>query len=152
MKKRAANSGGGEAVVFILIVLAVIGAAYWYLDHDRRESEKQARAYAEEVSARIVACDEHFLDSNLSAKAQVYYPPSWRGRMFERVRALGKPVRPFNVTGNVKFKWQFFEPQGTFKSQIFYPAMPGYIDLVVAPHGSLWQIDGLNFVWYPAVE
>jgi hypothetical protein len=153
VKNRSADcSRRGEGLAIVIIVLAILGGAFWYLESDRRSSDKQARAFAQEVSERVVAGDQHFLDFSLSPEAKVAYPPSWRTRTFEQVRTMGKPLHPVNVTGKVAFKYRFFEPVGVFRGEVFYAAMPGYIDLTVSPHGSLWQIDKLNFVWYPPVQ
>jgi hypothetical protein len=142
----------GEGLVLVIIVVAILAAGIWYLFSQRQASERQALAFARAVAERVVADDERFLDASLTPHAQVKYPPSWRARLFEKVRAKGKPVRPIEVTGDVQFTSYFFSPQGRFKAEYAYGDMPMYLYLDVMANGSLWQIEGMNLVWYPAPQ
>jgi hypothetical protein len=141
---------GGQVLVLIIIVLALIGGGYWYLSLSRRNSEKEAWAFAQEVAERIAAQhDKRFLDLNLSPSAQVALPPSWRDQLFESIRDLGKPDGPIVVTGKVQFTSHFFEPKGVFRAQINYPGMLTYLDMSVSAPKGPWCIDALSLVSYP---
>ncbi len=116
----------------------------------RDNREKEARAFANEAARRIVLQrDQRFIDFNLTQKAQVTYPPSWRYRMLEFIRGAGTPNPEFHMKGDVVFTNQFFDPQGTFIAQFDYPTGPGYLELHVSHPGALWVIDDLNWTWQP---
>ncbi len=143
----------GQTIVFLLIVIALIGAGIWWLVTAKRENEQQARDFAAELGTRLaVNYDVKFLSMHLAPKAQVAYPPSFRDRLIENLRRLGTPTQPVGVTGKVQFTSYFFEAKGSFRVELDYPSAPAYLDLVVSHPKALWQVDGLNFTWTAAPD
>lgn len=144
---------GGQAIVFLLIVVALIGAGAWWLVTAKAETEQEARAFAAEVGKRLAFdYDGKYLSLHLAPKAQVAYPPSFRDRLIENLRRQGKPTQPVAVTGKVEFTSYFFEAKGSFRVEIDYASAPAYLDLVVSHPKALWQIDGMNFTWTAAPD
>jgi hypothetical protein len=152
MTRRLARiRASGQVLFLVIIILALLGGGYWFLSSARRNTEKEAWAFARVVAERIaLQHDERFVDLNLSSRAKIDFPPSWRSRLFENVRNLGTPDRTIGLTGEVKFSSYFFEPKGVFRAQLNYPGMPAYLDIAVSPSRGPWQIDSLNLTWHPA--
>jgi hypothetical protein len=142
-----------EGLVLVIVILAILGGACWYLFSSRRTVEKEASIYARDVAEHIVLQrDARFIDVNLSPKAQVEMPPSFRERILTQIRELGVPDKQINITGKVTFVSYFFEPKGSFRAQINFPATPAYLDIAVSPSHGPWQIDSLNLTSYLSQE
>jgi hypothetical protein len=138
-------------LVLLLILLAILGGGYWYLSSGRTTKEQEARDFAKEVAERVVLRgDTRILDTALSLEARRQYPPSWRDRMYERIREQGAPKSDMRVSGDVTFSHHFFEPLGRFKAEVDYVDGPAYLQLNVSQHGVLWQVDYLNWIWQPS--
>jgi hypothetical protein len=146
--RRARESG--SIIILLLVVLAALGGGYYFLKQNRDMREKEAWAFANDAANRIVLQrDQRFIDFNLTQKAQMQYPPSWRIRMLEYIREAGTPNPQFHVKGDVAFTNQFFDPHANFTVQFDYPTGPGYLELHVSHPGALWVIDDLNWTWPP---
>jgi hypothetical protein len=152
MKKRARHvREKAEGLVLVIVILAIFGGAGWYLYSSRHNSEKEAWAYAREVAEHIaLERDARFIDLNLSSPAQVEMPPSFRERLLTHLGELGAPDKRINLTGKVTFSSYFFEPHGSFRAEINFPARPVYLDMSISPSRGPWQIDALNLTWNPA--
>ena len=151
MKRRGARVGEkAEGLILVLVILAVLGGAAWYLYSSRRSSEKEAWDYAREVAGRIaLQRDGRWVDLNLSSKAQVEMPPSFRERILTKIAELGAPDKNIKITGRVTFSSYIFEPRGSFRAEVNFPGTPAYLDMAVSPSRGPWQIDGLNLTWNP---
>ncbi len=141
-------SENGQVIVILLILLAMAGSALWYAKTSRVAKEKEAWAFANDVAHRVILHgDTRILDLTLSPQAKVAYPPSWRERMFEFIRAQGQPHSDIRLTGEVQFAYRFQDPQGHFRAELDYENGPAYLDLRISHPGVLWQIDHMNWIW-----
>lgn len=140
----------GQAIVLLLVLVAMLCVGIWMLFSSRVDREESARRFAAEVAQRVVIQhDERFLNQTLAPRAQVLYPPSWRWRMLETIRSLGPPQSQPSVEGDVYFQSQFFSPIGEFRARVDFASGPGYLDMRFSHPGVRWEIDGLNFTWTP---
>lgn len=147
------SSVAGEAAGLLLVLLAIFGFGFWWLYSSRVASEQQARAFAAEVASRLaVNHDRKFLDVRLGPEARAKYIASWRDRLMNYLQEFGVPAQPTEVAGKVDFTSWFFEPHGTFRVQVKYPNRAAYFDLEVSRGMAMWQIDSLNFIWYPEAQ
>jgi len=143
----------GQIIGVLIVFLAIIGGACWYLFSIRQKTEKEAWDYAREVAEAIaLQHDDGFIARNLSPRAQVEMPPSFRERMFTNFRELGSPEKRIGLAGKVQFTNYFFDPKGSFRAQINFPATPAYLDMTVSASRGPWQIDALNLTWFPSHE
>jgi hypothetical protein len=151
MKRRDARvRGRGQGLVLIIVILAIIGGAAWYLVSSRRDTEKEAFNYAREVAEHIaLQRDARFIDLNLSHEAQMEMPPSFRERILTKIAELGPADKQMTITGKVRFTSYFFEPKGSFRAKINFPSSPVYLDMAISPSHGPWQIDALNLTWTP---
>ena len=140
----------GEGLAIWLIVLAILGAGVWFLYASRADNEKNARAFASEVTQKVVVKrDEKFLEQHLSPQARSMYSLMWRNRMFTYLREFGPLAKPLETKGKVLFTSQFFEPRGTFRTELVYPTLTASFDVTVAKGMTNWQIEEINLVWNP---
>lgn len=151
MIRNRRHARSGEGFIFILIVLAIIGAGVWWLVTMKRETEKEARDFAAEVGTKLaVNYDSKYFSLHTAPNAQVSYPPSFRDRLVYNLKQLGTPAQPLKVTGKVEFTSYFFEAKGKFRVELDYPSAPAFLDLSVSHPKALWQIDGINLTWTAA--
>ena len=154
MRKRGARfQERGQVIGVLIVFLVIIGGACWYLFSMRQRTEKEAWEYARQVAEQVaLQRDDRFITRNLSPRARVEIPPSFRERMFANLRGLGTPEKQIGLTGKVQFTNYFFDPKGSFRAQINFPAMPAYLDMAVSASHGPWQIDALNLTWTPSHE
>jgi hypothetical protein len=137
-------------LVLWIIVAALVGGGLWFLYSSRRDGEKNATAFANEVTQRVaINYDEKYLHVHLSPEAQTKYLQSWRDRMLQNLRSFGPVKQPIPVKGDVQFSSYFFEPRGTFRAELVYPTMTAYLDLIITRGMTVWQVDDLNLTWNP---
>jgi hypothetical protein len=150
--KRARHShckGEGGIAIWI-IVLAIIAGAVWFLYSSRRDSDKSGRAFAAEVGRKLaVDYDERYLQLHLSPENQAAHLPAWRERLIKSLRSFGPLAKPIETIGDIQFTSYFFDPRGTFRSELTYPTMTAHFDLNVSKGTNGWRIDELNLVWNP---
>ena len=147
---RTARVKGEGGVALLVIVLLILGGIAWLGYSSRQGAEKDARIFASEVIKRAtVNYDQKFLRTHLSPDAQIQYPTSWWERTLEQLRGFGVPAQPVDVQGDVTFTSYLFDPQGTFRTQLNYPAMSAKLELDVSRKMSIWQIERINLFWNP---
>ena len=151
MKRRGARvREKAEGLILVLVILAILGGGVWYIKSSRSSSEKEAWNYARDVAEHIVLQrDMRYVDLNLSSKAQVEMPPSFRERIFNKITELGTADRNIKLTGHVSFSAYIFEPRGSFRAEINFPGTAVFLDMSVSPSHGPWQIDALNLTWNP---
>lgn len=133
-----------------VIVAALVGGALWFLYSSRQDGDKNARAFAIEVTNRVaVQYDEKYLHVHLSPPAQAKYLQSWRERLMQNLRSLGPVKQPIEVKGDVHFSSGFFDPVGNFRAELTYPTTTAVMELVVTRGMTVWQIEDINLVWTP---
>ena len=148
---RHARIKGEGGFVLWFIVLALVGGALWFLYSSRKDGERNARVFANEVVQRVVVnYDEKYLHVHLSPEAQAKYLASWRERMLQNLRQLGTVKQPIEVKGDVQFSSGFFDPHGNFRAELTYPTTTAVLELFVTRGMTVWQVDDINLIWTPA--
>jgi hypothetical protein len=147
---RTARIKGEGAIALLVIVLLLLGGIVWWLYSSRADSEKSARVFANEVVQRVtMTYDEKYLHVHLGPDAQVQYLQSWRDRLMDHLRELGVPAQPIDMEGDVTFTSYFFDPRGTFRAHLKYPATSAELELGVSRGMTVWQVDTINLTWNP---
>ena len=140
----------GQALVLVLIVLAVLAGGYWFLLSSRDAREQDAHRFAREAAERLfLKQDARFLNQTLSPTVQTLYPPSWRERFFTFVRDLGPAQPDFDVEGRVTFTSEFFTPAGMFRARFNVASGPALLDIHFVHTGVRWEIDSLTLTCSP---
>jgi hypothetical protein len=150
--KRARNSqrkGEGGLAIWI-ILLALLAGALWFLNSSRREADRNAREFANQiVQTMAVNYDVRFLNTHMTPQAQANYIPSWRDRMVGFLKGFGPLSKPIETKGDVHFNRVFFDPRGTFQSELTYSTMTATLKMTVIRGMNTWQVDEIELVWTP---
>src|SRR5204863_1833123 len=147
---RSARIKGEGGLAVLVIVVLLLGGIVWWLYQSRRNHEKNARIFARDVVTRLaVNYDEKYFHVNQSPEAQRTYLQSARENFLERLRQLGVPAQPIEVQGDVVFSSYFFDPRGTFKAQLKYPATTAQMDVDISRGMTVWQIDSVTLTGAP---
>ena len=138
-----------EGLGIWIVVVAILGGAVWFVLSSRTEGDKNGRAFANEVIQKVaVEYDEKYLEERLSPAARTQYLPYWRSRLFQYLRGFGPPAKPPETKGTVSFTSHFYDPRGTFRTDLTYAHTTAYLELTVSKERR-WQIDEINLVWNP---
>ena len=134
-------------MVVLIIVLALLGGAWWYLNSNKESAAKEGTSFAKDAVQKIaVQHDINFFNSRLGPQARMNFPASAQQEFMNEIVRLGAPVRPVDLQGKIEFNSQFFEPHGSFHARIYYPARYADIDLTVSHPVGRWQIDEIAFI------
>src|SRR5215470_2955076 len=146
-KLSSKRNSSGQVVVLLIIVLALLGGAWWWLNSNKQNSAKEGRDFANEAIQKIaVQHDINFFNSRLSPQARMNFPASAQQEFMNEIVKLGGSVRPVDVQGKIEFNSQFFEPHGSFRARIYYPARYADMDLTISHPVGRWQIDEISFI------
>jgi len=146
LKMNSRSKSSGQILAIVIILLALIGAGFWWLFSNKQEMAKEGREFGREAVQRIaVQHDLAFFSSRLSPQARLQFPPSAQQDFMLRMEKLGAPVGPVDVQGDIQFQSQFFEPTGNFHARINYPARGAEINIAVSHPVGRWQIDDVSF-------
>jgi hypothetical protein len=147
LKLNPHRKSSGQVIVLVIIVLALAGAAFWWLYSTKEAMAKEGTNFAKEAFQKIaVQHDINFFNSRLSPQARMNFPASAQQEFMNEIVRLGAPVRPVDVQGKIEFQSQFFEPRGSFHARIYYPARYADMDLTISHPVGRWQIDEIAFI------
>jgi hypothetical protein len=147
LKLNSQRKSSGQVIVLLIIVLGLVGVAFWWLNSTKQQMAKEGTAFAKEATQRIaVQHDINFFNSRLSPQARMNFPASTQQEFMNEIVKLGAPVRPVDVQGKIEFQSQFFEPHGSFHTRIYYPARYADMDLTISHPVGRWQIDEIAFI------
>jgi hypothetical protein len=147
LKLNSKRNSSGQVIVLLIIVLLLLFGAWWWLYSQRQASAKEGTAFAKEAIQKIaVEHDINFFNSRLSPQARMNFPASTQQEFMNEIMKLGAPVRPVDVQGKIEFQSQFFEPHGSFRTRIYYPARYADMDLTISHPVGRWQIDEITFI------
>src|SRR6266404_1715162 len=142
---RNSHRRGEGGLAIWIILLALLAGALWFLYSSRREAERKAREFASQiVQTMAVNYDVRFLNNHMTPQAQVNYIPSWRDRMVGCLKGFGPMSKPIETKGDVHFNSVFFDPRGTFQSELTYPTMTAKMNLVVSRGMNTWQVEAIE--------
>jgi hypothetical protein len=136
----------GQILVIVIIVLVLLGIAYWWLDSNKRKMTQEGREFGRKVIHELVM--QHnvkFFGDHLSPAMRLQYPPSAQQDLMNQLNKLGEPLSPPKVEGDIVFQSHFFEPNGVFHARINYPARGAEINVAVSHPVGRWQIDEITF-------
>jgi len=147
LKLNSQRNSSGQVVVLLIIVLGLVGVAFWWLYSNKQTMAKEGNDFAKEAIQRIaVQHDINFFNSRLSPQARMNFPASAQQEFMNEIVKLGAPVRPVDVQGKIEFQSQFFEPHGSFHARIYYPARYADMDLTISHPVGRWQLDEIAFI------
>ena len=148
MKLNSRSKSSGQVIVLVIIVLGLLGVAYWWLNSTKQQAAKEGQQFANELVQKIVVQrDLNFFASRLSPQARMNFAaPTAQQEFINEIARHGAPVGQVNVQGKIEFQSQFFEPHGTFQARINYPAEYAEINFTISHPVGRWQIDDIAFI------
>jgi hypothetical protein len=147
LKMNSRSQSSGQILVILIIVLALVGAGFWWLSSNKQAMAKEGRAFGREAIQRLVVQhDLNFFASRLSPAARINFAPSAQQEFIGEMVKMGTPVGPIDVQGNIEFESQFFEPRGNFHARVNYPATWADVNVAISHPVGRWQIDDASFV------
>ena len=147
--RKARIRGEGGLAIWIIVLFILAGAA-WFVYASRDDTVREAREFAQEVSKKIaVDFDDRYLVRHLNRENQAANLPAWRERLFRSLRSFGPMTKPMETTGDISFTSYFFDPRGTYQTNLTYADMPAHLDLSISKASTGWRIDEINLVWAP---
>jgi len=146
MKINPRSKPSGQILVIVIIVLVLVGIAYWWLDSNKRQMAQEGRQFGKQVIQELVVNrNVKFFADHLSPAMRLQYPPSAQQDLMTQLEKLGAPISPPNVEGDIVFQSHFFEPNGVFHAHINYPTRGAEINVAVSHPVGRWQIDEIGF-------
>ena len=148
MKLNTRSKSSGQVIVLVIIVLGLLGVAYWWLNSTKQQMAKDGQQFANELVQKIVVQrDLNFFASRLSPQARMNFAaPTAQQEFINEIGRHGAPVGQINVQGKMEFQSQLFEPHGTFQARINYPAEYAEINFTISHPVGRWQIDDIAFI------
>jgi hypothetical protein len=138
-------------LVLVIIVLVLLGIAYWWLDSNKRQMAQEGRKFGRQVIQELIMQHNiNFFADHLSPAMRLQYPPSAQQDLMTQLDKLGTPMSPPDVQGDIVFQSHFFEPNGNFHAHINYPTRGADINVAVSHPVGRWQIDEIAFAAEPA--
>lgn len=142
MKINPRSKTSGQILVIVIIVLVLLGIAYWWLDSNKRQMAEEGRQFGKQVIQELVMQrNVKFFAEHLSPAMRLQYPPSAQQDLMTQLEKLGAPMSPPDVQGDIVFQSHFFEPNGNFHAHINYPTRGAEINVAVSHPVGRWQID-----------
>jgi hypothetical protein len=138
------TSAGGEGLVVVIILLAIVGAGVWWLFNTKQTSDREARTFGREMIQRLTVQHDRAFFADLGPQAKMEYPQTEQLRIIAKLTELGVPAQPIKIDENVTFESKFFSPRGFFTAHLNYPAQPYTLELAVSHPVGKWQIDNLT--------
>ena len=139
------NRNGGDGLVVVIILLALLGIGAWWLYSHKAAMDKEGRQFGRTmIEALAVRYDKAFFANNLGPQAKLDYPPSQQDFLIQQFQQLGTPAQPIQIDEKMTWESQFFEPRGYFTAQLNYPARSATVQLAISHPVSKWQVDNLT--------
>src|SRR3989441_3889444 len=112
----------GQALVFLIIVIAVIAGGLFFLSSMRKDAKAEGERFARQV---IEHCafqhDVKFLHSNVASDRRLAVPPAMDDQFIFYLTKLGVPDRNYTLTGQLEFNSYFVSPHGSYQAILTYP-------------------------------
>jgi hypothetical protein len=146
MKINPRSKSSGQILVIVIIVLALLGIGYWWLDSNKQSMAKEGREFGgKAIQELVVQHNVKFFADHLSPAMRLQYPPSAQQDLMTQLDRLGTPVSAPDVQGDIQFQSHFFEPNGNFHAHINYAARGAEINVSISHPVGRWQIDDIAF-------
>src|SRR5436190_10168319 len=146
MKINPRSKSSGQILAILIIVLVLVGIAYWWLDSNKRQMAQEGQAFGKQVIQELVV--QHnlkFFADHLSPAMRLQYLPSAQQDLMTQIQRLGTPLSAPDIQGEMQFQSHFFEPNGNFHAHINYPTRGADINVAISHPVGRWQIDEVIF-------
>jgi hypothetical protein len=134
-------SEAGQALVFIIIVIAVIGAGLFFLNSMRKDAKVEGEAFTHEIIEKCAfQHDVRWLHSKVASDRRVAIPPAMDDQFIYYLTKLGVPDRNYKLDGQLEFEGYFGSPHGSYKTILTYPTQHATVNFTIARPSGVWLI------------
>jgi hypothetical protein len=131
----------GQALVFLIIVVAVIAGGLFFLNSMRNDAKVEGERFARQVIDRCAfQHDVKFLHASVASDRRLAVPPAMDDQFIFYLTKLGVPDRNYNLTGQLNFDHYFGSPHGTYQTILTYPDQHATVSLTVARPSGIWLV------------
>ncbi len=131
----------GQALVFIIIVVAVIGGGLLFLISMRKDAKAEGERFVRQVIERCAfQHDVKFLHSNVASDRRLAVPPAMDDQFIYYLAQLGVPDRNYTLTGQLEFDHYFGSPHGSYQAILTYPNQHATISVTIARPSGIWLV------------
>jgi hypothetical protein len=141
-------SESGQALVFIIIVVAVIAAGLFFLNSMRKDAKVEGNAFAHEVIEKCAfQHDVNWLHTKVASDRRVAIPPAMDDQFIYYLTKLGVPDRNYTLDGQLEFDGYFVSPHGSYKTILTYPTQHATVNFTIGRPSGIWLITdfGVNY-------
>lgn len=132
---------GGQALVFIIIVIAVIAGGLFFLNSMRNDAKVEGDRFAHEfVDKCAFQHDVKWLHNKVASDRRVAVPPAMDDQFIYYLKQFGVPDRNYNLEGKLEFESYFVSPHGTYKTILTYPAQHATVNFTIARPSGIWLV------------
>jgi hypothetical protein len=135
------SAQGGQALVFVIVLIAVIGGGLFFLNSMRNDAKAEGERFIRQV---IESCafqhDVKFLHASVASDRRLAVPPAMDDQFIYFLTKLGVPDRNYNLTGQLDFDHYFGSPHGTYKAILTYPDQHATISVTIARPSGIWLV------------
>lgn len=134
-------SEAGQTLVFIIIVIAVIGAGLLFLNSMRKDAKVEGERFAHELIEKCAfQHDVKWLHSKVASDRRVAVPPAMDDQFIYYLNKLGVPDRNYKLDGQLEFDGYFVSPHGSYKTILTYPTQHATVNFTIARPSGIWLI------------
>jgi hypothetical protein len=131
----------GQALVFIIIVIAVVAGGLFFLVSMRKDAKAEGERFARQVIERCAfQHDVKFLHTSVASDRRLAVPPAMDDQFIYFLTKLGVPDRNYNLTGQLDFDHYFGSPHGTYQAILTYPDQHATVSLTIARPSGIWLV------------
>jgi hypothetical protein len=131
----------GSALVFIIIVIAVIAGGLFFLNSMRKDAKADGERFVREVIDRCAfQHDVKFLHSKVASDRRLAVPPAMDDQFIYYLTKLGVPDRNYTLTGKLEFDHYFVSPHGSYQAVLTYPDQHATVSVTIARPSGIWLV------------
>src|SRR5205814_9670955 len=115
MKIKSHSKLSGQILVIVIILLVLLGIAYWWLDSNKRQMAREGDQFGRQVIQELVM--QHnvkFFADHLSPAIRLQHPPSSQQDLRIQLTKRGAPLSPHNVEDDIVVQSLYVAPADNF--------------------------------------
>jgi hypothetical protein len=131
----------GQALVFVIIVIAVIAGGLFFLNSMRKDAKVEGERFARQVIERCAfQHDVKFLHSSVASDRRLALPPAMDDQFIYYLAKLGTPDRNYTLTGKLEFDHYFVSPHGSYQAILTYPDQHATVSVTITRPSGIWLL------------
>ena len=131
----------GQALVFIIIVIAVLAGGWFFLNSMRNDAKVEGDRFAHEfIDKTAFQHDVRWLHSKVASDRRLQVPPAMDDQFIYYLSQFGVPDRNYSLEGKLEFDSYIVSPHGTYKTMLTYPNQHATVNFTIARPSGIWLV------------